>query len=309
MIDILLQTLPFFALIGLGWAAGQHGLFPASASDGLSRFVLYFALSALLVRLTAQMPIGELFDPWVMLAYLTGCLMVHALVLVSSRSRGAPLDEAAMEAHVAIVGNTGFLGVPLLIGVLGDQVAGTVLLLLLIDMILFNIILTLLITRARGARLDPASLGRMARELGRNPIIVSSCLGVGWSLSGLGMAAPVDDFLALLGSAATPGALFLIGASLAGRALDRVAVAGWLSLAKLVLHPMAMALSVFVLFPIDPAVAAVMVATSALPVAGNTYILARHYAVAPRRVSTAILISTAASIVTLTGVITWATGY
>jgi malonate transporter and related proteins len=38
-------------------------------------------------------------------------------------------------------------------------------------------------------------------------------------------------------------------------------------------------------------------------VAGNVYILAAHYGVAPQRVSTAILISTAFSILTVTVVI------
>ena len=51
-----------------------------------------------------------------------------------------------------------------------------------------------------------------------------------------------------------------------------------------------------------------MIAAASLPVAGNVYILAQHYGVAPQRVSTAILISTAASIVTVTTVIAWIKG-
>ena len=51
-----------------------------------------------------------------------------------------------------------------------------------------------------------------------------------------------------------------------------------------------------------------MVAAASLPVAGNVYILAQHYGVAPQRVSTAILISTAASVVTVTAIIALVTG-
>ena len=50
-----------------------------------------------------------------------------------------------------------------------------------------------------------------------------------------------------------------------------------------------------------------MIAAAALPVAGNVYILAQHYGVAPQRVSASILISTAASILTVTLVIAWIT--
>jgi len=49
----------------------------------------------------------------------------------------------------------------------------------------------------------------------------------------------------------------------------------------------------------------VMIACAAMPVAGNVYILAQHYRVAPLRVSSSILISTMASIVTLSLVIGW----
>jgi hypothetical protein len=48
-----------------------------------------------------------------------------------------------------------------------------------------------------------------------------------------------------------------------------------------------------------------MIAAAALPVAGNVYILAQHYGIAPQRVSASILISTAVSILTVTVVIAW----
>jgi malonate transporter and related proteins len=74
------------------------------------------------------------------------------------------------------------------------------------------------------------------------------------------------------------------------------------------LHPAAVAFAAFVVFPVEPYAAGVMVAAASLPVAGNVYILAQHYGVAPQRVSTAILISTAASVVTVTAIIALVTG-
>ena len=51
----------------------------------------------------------------------------------------------------------------------------------------------------------------------------------------------------------------------------------------------------------------VMIAAAALPVAGNVYILAQHYGVAPQRVSASILISTSVAVVTVSVVIGWVT--
>jgi len=122
------------------------------------------------------------------------------------------------------------------------------------------------------------------------------------------MPRPADEFLSLLGAAATPGALFAIGASLAGRRAERLAPALWISLAKLVLHPLAVGTAALAIFDVQPFAAGVMIAAASLPVAGNVYILAQHFGVAAHRVSTAILVSTAASILTLPFVIHWVGG-
>jgi len=74
-----------------------------------------------------------------------------------------------------------------------------------------------------------------------------------------------------------------------------------------VLHPLFVAVGALILFPVDPYPAAVMIAAASLPVAGNVYILAQHYGVAPHRVSASILVSTAVSIVTVSAVIAWVT--
>ena len=131
-----------------------------------------------------------------------------------------------------------------------------------------------------------------------NPMILSMVAGLSWSLLHLPMPGPLDEFLTILGHAATPGALFAIGASLAGRQLRRMAASGWLGFAKLVLHPLAVGVAALLL-GVEPFSAGVMIAAAALPVAGNVYILAQHFGVGQQRVSTAILISTAFSIVTI----------
>ena len=65
----------------------------------------------------------------------------------------------------------------------------------------------------------------------------------------------------------------------------------------------AVALAALKVFSVEPFAASVMIAASAFPVAGNVFILAQHYGVAPQRVSAAILISTAVAVLTVTGVV------
>ena len=48
MIEIFYKTIPFFALIGLGYSAALTRFFSAEATAYLTKFVFYFALSAML---------------------------------------------------------------------------------------------------------------------------------------------------------------------------------------------------------------------------------------------------------------------
>jgi predicted permease len=302
MVEILLKTLPFFAVIGLGYASGRVGFFTSEATAYLTRFVFYFALSAMLFGFAANLDVAAIFSWPFLFAYLLGTTVIWLVVAAVALWRGTSREEAVFEAHTGVIGNVGFLGIPMLALLLGPQAVGPVLLVLAVDLIVFSSLLTMLITGLRAGRVSAQTFGILAVGLAKNPMIVSVVLGILWGSTGLNLPGPVNEFLTLLGAAATPCALFAIGASLAGRSAERVEVAAWLSLSKLVLHPAAVATACW-LFGVSGYAAGVMIAAAALPVAGNVFILAQHYGVAPQRVSTAILLSTAASVLTVTFVI------
>jgi malonate transporter len=303
MLAILLKTLPFFAVIATGFLAGRARFLTPDATGQLTKFVFYFALSAMLFGFAANLSLAEIFNLPFVLAYLLGTGAIWALVLMVALLRGTGREAAVFEAHAGVIGNVGFLGIPMLALLMGPQVVGPVLLVLAVDLIVFSSILTLMITLFRSGRVGADTLRVLALGLVKNPMIVSTVLGLIWGATGRSLWPPVQEFMTLLGAAATPCALFAIGASLAGRRPDRPLIAGWLSLAKLILHPAAVACCALVIFPVPREAAAVMIAAAALPVAGNVFILAQHYQVAPQRISTAILISTAFSVLTVTAVI------
>lgn len=297
----LSQTAPFFALVALGYAAGRGGLFDPRATAALTRFVFVFALPALLFGFASSLEIGELWSASFVAAYLTGSVAVWATALLAAVLRRVPAADAAMEAQCAVVGNVGFLGIPMLAVLLGPEAVGPVLLVVSTDLVVFGSAIVVAVTAARG-EVSAALPGRVAAGLLRNPMIVSIGLGLVWSAARLPVPGPVGATLTILGAAATPGALFAIGASLAALGAERFAVPVWLSFAKLILHPAAVGAAAL-WFEVEPYAASVMVAAAALPVAGNVYILAAHYGVAPGRVSASILFSTVASVATVTLVV------
>ncbi|GHG81740.1 AEC family transporter [Pseudodonghicola xiamenensis] len=308
MVDIFLRTLPFFAIIGLGYWAGRTRFISQEATAYLTKFVFFFPLSALIFRVVANLSLAEILDLRLMLGYFCGTAAVYLLATLVALFRRQDIPTTAIEAQCAVIGNTGFLGLPMLTMLFGPQAVGPLMLVLIVDLLVFSSLVVMLINGARDGRVKLSTLRVMGMGLLRNPMIVSMVAGMIWSAQALPVPQPLNDFLSILGGAATPGALFAIGASLAGKSAERLQIAGWLSVCKLVLHPAAVALAVLVIFPIEPFAATVVITTAALPVASNVYMIAQHYNAAPHRASAAILISTLVSIISVPVVISLIAG-
>ncbi len=306
---ILAVTIPFFALVLLGWLAARAGPLPESAIPGLNAYVLWFALPCMLFRLGAGLPLEKLADPVLLGLWLTGALVMVALAItLTLRRKGAPperrvgLRDASFGALVAAFPNSGFMGVPLLVALFGDAAAGPVIGTMLIDMAITSS-LCLALAEADGHHGQGLgrSLLKSLRGAAMNPlpwaIVLGAALGVsGWSLPG-----PVAQVIKLLGDSATPVALFTIGAVLwrAGQhAHTRTPPARYLPLAalKLFVHP-ALMLGLGLVaralgLPVSDFALMVLVLTAALPSASNVSLLAERYRADNGRVARIIMAST-----------------
>jgi predicted permease len=307
MLTIFLQTLPFFAIIALGYGAGRTGFFNEDATKYLTKFVFFFALSAMIFRFAANIELSEVWDARLIAAYLWGTAFVYGIATIVGFLRNLNVATNAIEAQCAVIGNIGFLGLPMLTLILGEAAVGPIMMMLAVDLIIFSSLVVILVTGSQDGQMSIRILKTVGLGLVKNPMIVAMTLGLLCSGFDLTIPVPLNEFLAILGGAATPGALFAIGASLATKSAERIEVAGWLTFCKLVLHPAFVAFGALFLFSVDPYSAAVLIAAASLPVAGNVYMLAQHYSVAPQRVSAAILVSTAISIFTVSLVIGWVT--
>ncbi|MBT0957385.1 AEC family transporter [Alphaproteobacteria bacterium KMM 3653] len=303
MLAIFLKTLPFFGVIALGYLAARRQFFNEAATAALTKFVFYFALSAMVFRFSANLNLADVLDWTFVFAYLAATMLVYILATGVGMWRGLPVAEVAVESQCAVIGNVGFLGLPMLALLMGEAAVGPVMMVLAVDILVFGSLIVILITGSRDGRISLRVLRTVGRGLVTNPMVMAIAAGFIWSGLHIPIPDPMNEFLAILGGAATPGALFAIGASLANKSAERMSVAGWLSVCKLILHPLAVAVAVLFVFPVEAFAGAVMIAAASLPVAGNTYIIAQHYGTAPARVSATILVSTAFSILTVSLVI------
>ena len=314
---ILSVTIPFFALILAGYMAARQHVLPESAIPGLNAFVLYFALPCLLFRFGMNTPVFELLNPAMLLVYLAAALLIVFFTVTTSLSERVGLKDASFGALVAAFPNTGFMGVPLLVALLGPAAAGPVICIILADLFVTSGLCIALSqlhsSAAHGAR--TAAL-RALRGALANPLPWAIALGATFSVADVKLSGSVDVVVRMLADAASPVALFTIGAVLwrAGQhAQTRTPLADYLPIAliKLFLHPLLVLLLAGAAqqlgAPLTNFQIMVLTLAAALPSASNVSLLAERYGADNGRVARIILSSTVLAFVSFS-LLAWGFG-
>ena len=315
MIDILWVTTPFFALVLAGFWAVQSGRLSLGAIPGLNNFVLYFALPCMLFRFGATTDVQQLLQPAAALVYALVQVLMLALALGLTLGGRTRWKDGALGALVAAFPNSGFMGLPLLIGLLGKAMAAPVILCIAIDMVFTSsVCMALMQMDGHGLRDMGAALRKALRGVLSNPMAWSILLGAGFSIMGWQLPSPAEKTVWMLADAASPAALFVIGAVLArARRQDEGASdGGWQGVwplvgLKLVAHPLlvlALGLSAMQLgFELSASTWITMIMVAALPSASNVSLLAERFEANSARIAHIIMVTTVLSFVTFSAVV------
>ncbi|WCD78822.1 AEC family transporter [Pseudomonas sp. TUM22785] len=292
MLDVITITAPVFLIIGLGFAASLGGLVSREQVRGIGAFVLNFALPALVIKALAERPIGEVFNPWYLLAYGLGSLAVFGLGLAYFRLlRGRGLADAAIAGLGMSASNSGFVGYPVVVMVAGP----TAVLGLALNMVVENLLMIpLALALAESAQQRGEGFWHTLRgtfgRLARNPLIIAMLVGVGLSLLGLRLPTVPARVVEMLASASAPAALFVIGGTLHGVRLggllpDMAAI----SLGKLALHPLAVAALFWLLPPVEPALMAAGILFACAPMMSIYPLLGMRFGLEARCAATLVM--------------------
>lgn len=309
MLHIFLNTLPFFALIALGYGAAKTAIFSKDATVHLTKFVFYFALSAMLFKFSSNLSLREILEWDFMAAYLIGSMALYVMTALIAKLRGTSFDISVIEAQCSVIGNMGWMGLAMIPILLGEQSISYVIMVLIIDLIVFGPLIVILLVAHREGQISLKVFQTIGLGLMKNPLVLSISTGLLWAAFEIPVPELLNRFMTILGGASTPGALFAIGASMAFAAKGQIAIPLYLSANKLIIHPLLVGIASLLVFQIDPFASAVMIACAAMPVAGNVYMIATHYDLPGERISIAILISTTVSIVTISLIISLVTQF
>ena len=124
MLAILGITAPIFILVGIGFLACRSELISREQAAGMGRFVITFALPALVIKALIDQPLEQVLNWNYLCAYGLGSLASFALGYgISRRVRGDSLSGSALAGLGSSVSNSGFVGYPIVVMVVGSPAA------------------------------------------------------------------------------------------------------------------------------------------------------------------------------------------
>jgi len=303
---ILEVVLPFFAVIGCGWAAFRLRAVDATTVKGLNAFVYWFALPCLLVLKVGAAPVERLLDPGFLIVYFGPAMIIYFAMLDYGRLvKREDNASAALRALGATFPNSGYMGIPLLIAAFGPEAALASILALLLDQFV-TIPLTVALVEGGGGRGGfLATLGRTLRGVFGNPLVLAVLSGGVLALGGRGLPGPLRGIAELLGAAASPCALFALGTALAAVPVEgSLGEVVLVTLVRLVGHPLLVWLVASFVHPVPAEVLRAALVTAALPTAATVFVMAQRADRFPAS-STIVLVTHAGSILTLSVLLVW----
>lgn len=296
---------PFFGVIALGVLFARLAKVPEAGLAWMQLFLIYLALPCLFFRLISDKPIGELAN-WRFIAGTTlSTAIAFALSFLAGRLNGLRPPETVLGAVAGSYSNIGYMGPPMILGLLGSAASAPVALIFVFDTVfLFSVTPALMAVAGIERRSAIATGIDVLRKVFTHPFVVATIVAVLSSLLGVRPPAAIDTMIGWLSGASAPCALFLLGVTVALRPVGKLPPeVSWLVLIKLVLHPLIVWLVLATIGGFDPVWVEAAIVMAALPPALNIFVLARQYDTGIERASACVLVGTVVSIATLTGFI------
>lgn len=304
LLDIAALVLPLFSLVLIGYVAAKLMRLPLEGLSWMNAFIVWVALPPLFFKLLSQTPVEEFSNTAFFVSTTTATFLILAASYAIARCLGrSDPPSATIQGLSAGYGNIGYLGPPLAIAAFGPAAGVPVALVFCFDNTMHFTLAPLMMARSAENKVSTVTIvAQTLKRIFTHPFILATIVGIAAAFAEYRPPAPAQQVIDLLANAAAPCALFAMGVTAALRPLQHVPKELlWLIPMKLIVHPL-MVWSLVTHFTDASTVwvhAAVLLA--ALPTATNVFVIAQQYDVWQQRASSAVVLSTLCSIVTITG--------
>jgi predicted permease len=302
MIEVLGLILPLFGLILLGFIGARISKQPIEALGWLNTFIIYFALPALFFKLLSKTPIEQLASWSFIFANIgiTFAIFTFTFVIGIINARGN-IAEATIQGLAGAYGNIGYMGPALAILALGEQAAIPVAIIFCFENIMhFAIAPAMMAISGLKKQSTLQLILEILKKIIFHPFIMATAVGVFAASISFTPPVPIERLIDYLAQAAAPCALFAMGVTLALRPLNRMPWSlGYIVPIKLIVHPLLMYVGLSYAGNFDTKWMFTAILLASLPTATNVFVIAQQYNVWVERASASVLVTTSASVVTV----------
>lgn len=286
------SVLTLFLLMSVGFLFGRMGLLSGDTLSQVSRILLYVVtpcimLTSFEVERTAENQAQLLAA----LAAMAGLYVAYMLLSQVLFPRAGEAHQGIMR-FAAVYGNAGFMGLPLIQSVMGDEA----MMVAVVGLGIFNAV-----SWTQGRALIGGRKELSLKKLALNPGIIGFVGGLLLYFTGWRFPGPLDSAVAYLGSLNTPLAMVVIGGQMAQADLVKVFSTRKLylvSAVKLLAVPMLTALALLPFRP-NPVIYVAAVILAGCPTAGATSLFAQSMGKDAALAAQQVTLSTLLCVVTL----------
>nr|WP_207186639.1 AEC family transporter [Rhodobaculum claviforme] len=297
MLEVIL---PVFLVIGFGYGAVRLGLFSDSGVDGLVQFTQNFAIPCLLFSAIATLDLGAVFRLELLAAFYAGAVTGFLAGLLGARWLfGRSWEDAVVVGFCCLFSNSVLLGLPITERAYGaGALAPNFAIIALHAPFCYLVGITVMEGVRNRGRGVVSTVGRVVGSMARNGLMIGIALGFVVNLGRVPIPGVVDQALAFMVAAALPAALFGLGGVLHRYRPDGdLRLVGMICVVSLGLHP-AVTWTLATALALDEGQLRSAVLTAAMAPGVNVYIFSSMYGRAMRVAASAVLLATAASLLT-----------
>lgn len=290
--EIINVILPVFLLLGIGFFVGK---FMDINSKSVSDLCIYVFSPALFFHsvTTSSLDLGDLGR--IVLFALLLFLLFALLVKVLGGLLGWQKAYQNTMMLASAFPNTGNYGLPIVFFAFGDEGMAIAIIYVVTQSLLMN---SAGIFYASNHERTPRK--EIFITIVRMPGFIAITVGLVLKIADIAVPEAIGNATGLLGQAAVPVLLTLLGITLASIQIKNVlAFIGTAALLKLVAFPAIGFLLLSLLYPMDSLEAKVLLIAVATPAAATTTLLAIKFDMNPDMVASAMFVSTLASILTI----------
>jgi malonate transporter and related proteins len=303
MADVLSLALPFFGLIFLGFFCGKIRKLPEEGLAWMNFFIVYVSLPALFFKLIATTPFEQLSNwPFILSTTLCTYIAFSLSFAVGIWLTSGDVRSSAIQGALGGYSNVGYMGPGITLAALGPAASVPTALIFVFDCVLFFTIVPFMMGLGGAEKMKVWDTTKyVVKQVVTHPFNIATAVAVAAAYFKYQPPAAIDQLLVFLSRAAAPCALFALGVTVALRPYEGVPRELPIHmLIKLILHPLLVWVVLSIVGDFERAWVFTAMLMSALPPAGNVFVMARQYDVYVQRASSGVLIGTIVSVLTVT---------